>query len=190
MDMSSLQSGLPRASADPINLAFKEAALSLTTLYKASQQSRQAGYLDAIDEICTLFLDDVHGVDLPRMKRWIEDRRRTINPGTTEGNNTNKDEQFGDDFETEPVPMPMPVPIPHSTPLTNANNNINSAATTSSAGSPRRTRIGSPVRRHTRPDPESRGADVEGRRDWNNHKRRVLGGVDVVADFHKRGRFG
>ncbi|CCG81428.1 protein of unknown function [Taphrina deformans PYCC 5710] len=168
MDMSSLQSGLPRPNVDPINVAFKEAALSLTTLYKASQQSRHEGYLDAIDEIYTRFLDGSDTVDVIKMKNWIDERRRRTEPPTSSDSTTSmnvSDDIRDSSFETETITH---------TPLME---------------SPRRVRISSPTRRHARADNETRDGERD-RRDRNGAKRRVIGAVDIVPDFHKRGRFG
>lgn len=71
----------PPPSSDPINKAFKEAALSLTNLYKQSQASRREGYLDALDDISRHFLAPSQFDEL-KLRTWIEERRR---PGHTGG---------------------------------------------------------------------------------------------------------
>lgn len=185
MDMSSLSNGLPRPAEDPSNLAFKEAALSLTKLYKAAQGARREGYLDAIDEIYNLFLKNAQGadsVDVVTLAQWINDRRRQSNNMAA----TQEEPISHHMFDTEPVIE------------TQRNSSLNS----SPLRTPRQ-RMTSPVHRHHNRS-DTNNSNHEGRISDDNDrdrerrdrernygvKRRVIGSVDIIPDLHKRGRFG
>lgn len=186
MDMSSLQSGLPRHNTDPANVAFREAALKLTTLYKASQQSRHEGYLDAIDEVCARFMDTSGEIQLESMRVWLNDRRRRdVNSGTSvEGGFGNND--ISEDAEMAAalrqsealgaydIEAVIPPPLLPSSPPTEV--------------PARRARFNSPITRT--PRAEASDGREDARRERQNVKRRVFGGLESVPDPHKRGRFG
>lgn len=173
MDMSSLSNGLPRPAEDPINIAFKEAALSITTLYKASQKSRREGYLDALDDMWRLFFADANteaDVDITKLATWLNEQKRT---------SQTKQDTTDVELETEVV-----TDVP-STPAREA------------SLSPVRTerRHDSPTRLRTDHDRQERAGEAgetrEGRRERQGGvKRRVVGTLGVVPDFHKRGRYG
>lgn len=179
--MSSLSSGLPRPAEDPTNIAFKEAALSLTNLYKASQGARREGYLDAVDEIYSLFLSGSSKVDPAALTRWIEDRRRRKGSSPM----VQDDHETHDYFDT--------IPVPHSDPQTMEQQQQHFVATSPirplppPSSSIQRHRMASPVHRHHSDDSERRDRDRDRDR-VNGVKRRVV--VGAVDDLHKRGRFG
>ena len=96
-----------RSEEEDVTKAFKHAALSLTTLYKASQRCRREGWLDCLDEVYDRFIapaivtdhhstssDDgevdpnrrrntgierihVENLDLGRLIAWVRENRRS-----------------------------------------------------------------------------------------------------------------
>lgn len=186
MDMSSLSNGLPRPSEDPSNIAFKEAALSLTKLYKASQGARREGYLDALDELYNHFLSPsktADGVNVTKLSDWVEERRRK--PAGFESCFSTSEQEDQDIFETEPVSEDL----------------FHTASFESSPLCSTRQRILSPIRhrQHIRLDTntinnesgigDGENRDRRDRERSNGIKRRVVGAVDTIPDLHKRGRF-
>lgn len=94
-----------RSEEEDVSKAFKHAALSLTTLYKASQRCRREGWLDCLDELYDRFIApavvtshyassddgdhahahaagaveriDVEHLDLGRLIAWVRENRRS-----------------------------------------------------------------------------------------------------------------
>lgn len=195
MDMSSLSNGLPRPGEDPVNIAFKEAALSLTTLYKASQGARREGYLDALDELWRLFFNDATteaDVDITRLATWLNERRRIRQtaPNDTTGDLNVDDIIDSNEFETEVIPVDVEPPSARE-------------PSTSPIRTSPRTRLSSPTI-HRRSDHDRQASDArtpastdqqsserEPRRERERtSKRRVIGTFGIAPDLHKRGRFG
>ncbi|BFZ54657.1 hypothetical protein PYCC9005_001694 [Savitreella phatthalungensis] len=97
-----------RAEAD-LTKAFKHAALSLTTLYKASQRSRREGYLDCLDELYDRFLsggvagdesDDVRTVtevDVKRLVQYVSENRRAAYMAAVEEDEEDEDGEGEDE---------------------------------------------------------------------------------------------
>lgn len=116
--MSSLSNGLPRQTEDSTTKAFKEAALSLTNLYKAAQASRREGYRDAIDDIYSLFIKDKpDGIDVARLTTWIDERRRklpTTTTTTTEPNRNETEIHLDEEDLNTSIMMISPSPISRS----------------------------------------------------------------------------
>lgn len=112
--MSSLSNGLPRQTEDPTTKAFKEAALSLTNLYKAAQASRREGYRDAIDDLYSLFIKDKSEVDLARLAVWIDERRRKVTTTETPLRSEQTDHHLATDvdlMDNASVMMISPSPV-------------------------------------------------------------------------------
>ncbi|ORY84474.1 hypothetical protein BCR37DRAFT_392046 [Protomyces lactucae-debilis] len=208
MDLSSLSSNLPPRrpppSEDPINIAFKEAALSLTTLYKASQGARTEGYKDAVDDMYNLFCNPAEAPHnqsaqetLDKLKHWLEERRRRSAELAADEAVAQQQQEAAHLFETEAVlpTLTGATTLPPAA-ATGARFNVHPHSTrhrqrTSSPVMPHRTY---PRGTNTADRHERQSSEESERRDRDRSgsavKRRVLGPFDSLNEFHKRGRFG
>lgn len=197
MDLSSLSNGLPKPADDSSNIAFKEAALALTQLYKTCQGARREGYLDAVDEVFNRFLDveDTTNVDLSKLVKWIRERKRkqTMTDSssllTTEVNECDTSELF----ETIPVCDVQSNSTFSSTPLTwRSRSRILSPNRNHSSHHRQHIRSGPTPNRDQSGNRSDDSSDKERRERERTYgvKRRVKGASDALIDLHKRARFG
>lgn len=122
MDLTSLSSTLPRSNPsteDPDQLsstlllaAFKQTALSVTTLYKTAaneaersrREGRAEGYQDCIDDLL-LFVDKIEGRcdknSLEMMRQWALSRRRKAGGG---GKTKSRREDREESVDSEELP--------------------------------------------------------------------------------------